>query len=266
MTSLAFIECCQRLSVNPKTLRQWLAQAEMSLHPHPTDARTKCLTSEQLQILAALHGRVLQMSGVPLPSAGSKPDEGTDAVVAVSSATDLQARLVLVEAQVVTLQSQLTDLALQLLKERQQRTEQRLRVLEAHRLLISDPHATRSVAFEQTMPVSSRQAPRQRKSLIPLIEYGACDRYVLMSPNVGEMEIMPDTSEWVAWLATLTSFRFIGQQGRFSTYRNKGRTYWTAYRRIHGHVYSYTLGRTEYLTIDRLEQMAQTLQAHVPSF
>ena len=30
MTSLAFMECCQRLAVTPKTLRQWLAQAEMS--------------------------------------------------------------------------------------------------------------------------------------------------------------------------------------------------------------------------------------------
>jgi transposase-like protein len=37
MTSLTFTECCQRLSVTPKTLRQWLTQAEMSLHPHPTD-------------------------------------------------------------------------------------------------------------------------------------------------------------------------------------------------------------------------------------
>ena len=44
MTSLAFMECCQRLAVTPKTLRQWLAQAEMSLHAHPTDARITCLT------------------------------------------------------------------------------------------------------------------------------------------------------------------------------------------------------------------------------
>ncbi len=48
MTSLSFLECCHLLAIDPKTLRQWLAQAKMSLHAHPTDARVKCLTSEQV--------------------------------------------------------------------------------------------------------------------------------------------------------------------------------------------------------------------------
>ncbi len=34
MTSLSFIECCHLLAIDPKTLRQWLAQAQISLHPH----------------------------------------------------------------------------------------------------------------------------------------------------------------------------------------------------------------------------------------
>ena len=104
MTSLAFMECCQRLAVTPKTLRQWLAQAEMSLHPHPTDARITCLTSEQLQQLATLHGRVLHPSGHLLGSSGSGPGETTD--------IDLRTRLAQLEAQVATLQTQLTDLTL----------------------------------------------------------------------------------------------------------------------------------------------------------
>src|SRR6266487_162478 len=98
MTSLAFTECCQRLSVTPKTLRQWLTQAEMSLHPHPTDARITCLTIEQLQLLAALHGRVLQPSGNALIGGGLGPPETTDA--------DLRTRLAQLEAQVATLQTQ----------------------------------------------------------------------------------------------------------------------------------------------------------------
>lgn len=254
MTSLAFMECCQRLSVDPKTLRQWLAQAEMSAHPHPKDARTTCLTLEQLQLLAALHGRVLHPAGMPLVSTGAPPDGASNA--------DLLARLVQVETQVATLQTQLTDLALQLLKAREQRTEQRLQAFEAQIPTINDSPV---VVCEPFRSVVARQASRKEKHLIPLIEYGADDRYVMMSPTNGELEITPDTSEWVAWLATLSSFRFIGKLGRFSTYRQAGRTYWTAYRRIHGQRYDYTLGRTEYVTIERLEHMAQTLQTHVPS-
>src|SRR2546430_14159536 len=99
MTSLAFMECSQRLAVTPKTLRQWPAQAEMSLPPHPTDARITCLTSEHLQLLAALHGRVLQPSGNPLVGGGLGPGETTD--------TDLGTRLTQLEARVTALQTQL---------------------------------------------------------------------------------------------------------------------------------------------------------------
>ena len=257
MTSLAFMECCQRLAVTPKTLRQWLAQAEMSLHAHPTDARITCLTSEQLHLLAALHGRVLHPSGNPLVSDGLGSGEITD--------VDLRARLVQLEAHVTTLQAQLTDLSLQLLREREQRTEQRLLALEAQVSRTSEPLAplsARSVSFEQAKPSVAHHAPRQRTRLIPLIEYAAGGQYVLICPKEGEQHVLPDSPEWFAWLETFNSFRFIGQQGRLSTYRNPGRSCWMAYRRIHGHRYEYALGHTERLTMDRLEQMAATLQSH----
>jgi hypothetical protein len=260
MTSLAFMECCQRLAVTPKTLRQWLAQAEMSLHPHPTDARITCLTSEQLQQLATLHGRVLHPSGNPLASGGLGPGETTD--------VDLRTRLVQLEAQVATLQMQLTDLALHLLKARDQRTEQRLLALEAQFSNAGEPlppPSARSVSFEQAEPSVAHHAPRQRTRLIPLIEYGARGQYVLICPKEGEQHILPDSPEWFAWLATFNSFRFIGRQGRLSTYRNPGRSCWMAYRRIHGHRYEYALGHTERLTIDHLERMAATLQSHAPT-
>jgi hypothetical protein len=260
MTSLAFMECCQRLAVTPKTLRQWLAQAEMSLHPHPTDARITCLTSEQLHLLAALHGRVLHPSGNPLVSDGLGSGEITD--------VDLRARLVQLEAHVTTLQAQLTDLSLQLLREREQRTEQRLLALEAQVSRTSEPlppPSARSVSFEQAKPSVAHHASRQRTRLIPLIEYGAGGQYVLICPKEGEQHVLPDSPEWFAWLATFNSFRFIGQQGRLSTYRNPGRSCWMAYRRIHGHRYEYALGHTERLTIHHLEQMAATLQSHAPT-
>jgi hypothetical protein len=114
MTSLSFLECCQLFAVDPKTLRQWLAQAEMSVHAHPTDAPITCLSHEQIQTLARLHGRAF---GQGVEAAGTSPQrEGAEngmSPTALSDA-DLRARLVQMEAQMATLQAQLTTLTLQL--------------------------------------------------------------------------------------------------------------------------------------------------------
>lgn len=260
MTSLAFMECCQRLAVTPKTLRQWLTQAEISLHPHPTDARITCLTSDQLQQLATLHGRVLHPSGNLLIGSELGCGETIDA--------DLRRRVAQIEAHIATLQTQLTDLTLLLLREREQRTKEPLHALEAQVSQAGEalpPLSARSVSFTQAESSVARRAPRQRTRLIPLIEYGAAGQYILMCPKEGERHILPDSPEWFAWLATFNSFRFIGRQGRLSASRTKGRPCWMAYRRIHGHCYAYGLGNTKRLTIAHLEHMAATLQAHDPS-
>src|SRR6266496_6377970 len=81
MSSLSIIECCQLLAIDAKTLRQWLTQAQMSLHVHPTDARLRCLTDEQVHVLARLHSRALQ----PLVSSAEsilKPEEATSQMLA----------------------------------------------------------------------------------------------------------------------------------------------------------------------------------------
>jgi hypothetical protein len=107
MTSLSFIECCRLLDIDPKTLRQWLAQAQMSLHAHPTDARIKCLTGEQIYVLTSLHDRVLQAGEPALTSAIPKPEEAQCRIPpAAVSDTDLRTRLSLLETQVAALQAQ----------------------------------------------------------------------------------------------------------------------------------------------------------------
>lgn len=40
------------LGIDPKTLRNWLRHAHLHFVAHPTDARLKCLTPEQVQQLA----------------------------------------------------------------------------------------------------------------------------------------------------------------------------------------------------------------------
>lgn len=211
MTSLSFIECCHLLDVDPKTLRQWLAQAQMSLHPHSTDARIKCLTGEQIYVLANLHDRVLQPGQLPLASASSQPDETQSQPSPPSSPdADLRARLAQMEAQVAMLQSQLTNLALQLLREREHRPEPHLLALETqpslHRELPLATGLAVSVPEQPAMPSFACHPTEKRAPLIPLIEYGARGRYVLICPEEGELHITPDSPEWFAWLASLSSW------------------------------------------------------------
>jgi hypothetical protein len=247
MTSLSFIECCHLFAIDPKTLRQWLAQAHMSLHSHPTDARIKCLTGEQVHVLANLHDRVLQ-TREPSAFASPTPDE-VESRTPLPAAADanLQARLAQMEAQIATLQVQLTDLTLQLLREREQRTEQRLLALEAERPFAADhprvpfPSSAPSMVCQPALPALVCHPTEKRNRLIPLIENGARGRYVLISPEEGELAITPDSPEWFAWLASLSSFRFVGQAGRFSArrgYNRRPNRCWYAQRGIHQKNYS----------------------------
>lgn len=269
MTSLSLAECCRLLTIDPKTLRQWLAQAQMVLHTDPANAKIKCLDVEQVETLARLHGRVLKPEAST--SAVSPESSQAQSQMALSglSDADLRARLAQMEAHIATLQTQLTDLTLQLLREREQRTEQRLRTLEAQLRLTSDEPLAGSalcVPEQQAMPPFACHPTEKRTPLIPLIEYGARGRYVLISPEEGELSIMPDTPEWFAWLASLASFRFAGQAGRFSARRGYNRgpnRSWYAQRRIHQKNYSKYIGVSEHLTTERLEQIAASFQLHM---
>ena len=48
----------------------------------------------------------------------------------------------------------------------------------------------------------------------PLIEYCASGLYVIISSHEGEVHLEPHSRAWFDWLATLSSFRFIGPVGR----------------------------------------------------
>src|SRR5258708_35386867 len=73
MTTIALTDCCRMLGIDPKTLRHWLHQAQMPLHVHTTDARIKCLTSDQVRQLAGVHVRPLALPEGPAHSPLSLP-------------------------------------------------------------------------------------------------------------------------------------------------------------------------------------------------
>ena len=142
MTILPLTDCCAMLGIDPKTLRHWLKHANVQFAAHPTDARIKCLTLENVQQLATLHGR-------PLPSPASAPPALPEEAPALGSSeeraspkqeseaahiqatrllptsfpqeVDLIQKLSCLETKVTTMQEQLVQLALALLHERELR-------------------------------------------------------------------------------------------------------------------------------------------------
>jgi hypothetical protein len=271
MTTIPLTDCWTMLGIDPKTLRHWRNLAQMPLHVHPTDARIKCLTSEQVQQLAVGHARpfALPEALAPSPLVLSSPLSAEDAP------TDLLKKLAYLETHVTTMQQQLAQLALELLQERTERYEQRLQTLEALIPPTERPEARPQALQTMGPQTQQKKVPgkerrlhpaelRARSRLIPVIEYGAAGTYVVICPQDGELLLTPDSPAWFDWLATLSSFRFVGKQGRFTAYR-KGRMSrrWSAYRTIHQHDYQHYLGITDHLTIDCLEQMAAKLQSYM---
>lgn len=219
-----------------------------------------------MQTLARLHGRVLQLPAAPVAASAVQsqlvPTSVPDA--------DLRARLALLEAQVATSQAQLTDLTLQLLREPVPRAEPHLSALQAEYPLGDRPTMPSSGApsagsCQPAVPELVCHPTEKRNRLIPLIEYGTRGRYVLISPEQGELTITPDSPEWFAWLASLSSFRFVGQSGRFSArrgYNRRPNRCWYAQRTIHQQFHSKYIGVSECITVALLEQVAAYLQSY----
>jgi hypothetical protein len=268
MTLLPLRQGCALLGIDPKTLRHWVQQANLSVHPHPSDARIKCVTFQQIEQLAALHHRPLdEPAEACLPLLPEK--------LSPQAEPDLLSKLTHLETQVALLQQHVTGLALDLLQERTLRYEQRLHALEA-RIQPPSQHdratSALSTAHEQrSQPDTPLKTPRvhpmkgRPRPILPLIEYTADGTYIVICPELGELALIPDSPAWFAWLETVSSLRFLGQQGRWSAYRDKRRPAccWFAYRRMNGHQYVHALGSPHELTIARFEHMAATLQSDV---
>jgi hypothetical protein len=282
------------LGIHPKTLHHWLTAAAFPLAAHPTDARLKCVAEEHLVELAKQHGRPLPaLSAVPalesyVASAGAeergKPlptHEGEPAHRAASlsascaSLADLLQQLAQLHTQVATLQHHLGRLTLDLLHERTGDAEQRLRPLQALVSQTVEPVHAPQQSTLAGLPVPSppperRLLPaevRARSRVTALIEYGAQGQYVAVCPRQGVLALVPDSPEWFDWLASLTSFRFVGPAGRFSACRasknGQHTRCWAARRFFHGHDFWHYLGVTDRLTLASLEQAAAALQARV---
>jgi len=100
-----------------------------------------------------------------------------------------------------------------------------------------------------------------RTRLEHVIEYlrGTESRYLIFAVGGHAQVFAPDTSEWFAWLATIPSFHFQGKAGQFSARqerKERGTTYWYAYRKVHNQRLKRYLGTTATLTLAKLEETA----------
>jgi hypothetical protein len=206
-----------------------------------------------------------------------QPDHPASSLPAHSvSEADLIQKLSCLETKIVTLQEQLAQLALALLQERERSVEHRIANLESllQQLVgMSLPNPPAREARQERACVE--RAPRQlvlaeqlaRSRMPPLIEYSAQGTYVIVSAQEGELHLAPDSPEWFDWLATISSFRFVGPAGRFTAYRESTRRgptrSWSAHRTIHQQRYKHHIGVTDRLTIAWLEQTAVTFQAYM---
>ena len=111
----------------------------------------------------------------------------------------------------------------------------------------------------------AEQLARSRRP--PLIECCASGSYVIINAQEGELHLEPNSRAWFDWLATLSSFRFIGPVGRFTAHRGYKRGqqthFWSASRCVRRHTYKHYLGVTESLTIASLEHVAAKLQSDI---
>ncbi len=75
-------------------------------------------------------------------------------------------------------------------------------------------------------------------------------------------EVVPESSEWLAWVEQVSSFAFHGRNGFYTVYKERkqrGEGYWYAYARVRGKLTKHYLGKSIDLTLMRMEQVAQKL-------
>src|SRR5947209_8629563 len=108
MTLISLTDCCRLLAIDGKTLRRWLAQAQLSAEAHPSDARIKGLRGEHLLLLARAHRRSL--AALPEECAGPAATAQSEEPPLPPSLLDLLQTLTQLPAQLAALQQQLAEL------------------------------------------------------------------------------------------------------------------------------------------------------------
>jgi hypothetical protein len=77
-----------------------------------------------------------------------------------------------------------------------------------------------------------------------------------------EQQLAVDTPAWYSWLQDASLFAFVGESGTFTARKeakSHGGPYWKAYRKRGGRLYRAYLGKSEELSLERLNAIAALL-------
>jgi LuxR family maltose regulon positive regulatory protein len=101
---------------------------------------------------------------------------------------------------------------------------------------------------------------REESVMIPTIQ----GETLVYQQDGQEQVLTVGTAAWFAWLETASTFSFVSETGRFTARREqsghkRGGWYWKAYRKQHGKLSSRYLGKSETVTLARLQTVAQAL-------
>lgn len=256
MTFLSVTDCCRQLGIDAKTLRRWLAQAQIPLQAHPTDARLKGVSREHLLRLATAHHRSLaalpeERLALAAPSLPHEPPALPQDLLA------LLCTLTPLPAQIAALQQQMTALT-QLL--------QQAAAPASGPVLALEPAVTKAAATSRRAAARAPKPHPKPAHVLARVEDAGGGHYVVICPKRGLLPFEPESPQWFAWLATQSSFRFVGKLGRLTAHHECVRVpngAWRAHRQIRNHSYTLRLAPTQELTVAVLEQAAEALQAHL---
>lgn len=255
MTFVSLADACRCLGIDAKTLRRWLAEAQLPLQDHPRDGRKKGLSGEHLERLALVHQRRLAS-----PSEQSPPPVPQASPLVPAALLALPEQISALHAQIAALHQQIAELT---------------HLLKPHLPPLPSPvvpaqpsrTSRRSPKLASPVPHSrpAAKTPRKPVHVIPRVEYASEGHYVVICPKRGVLPFEPDTQEWFAWVAKQESFRFVGRSGHFSAHHEwlVPNGAWRAHRQIRNHSYNVRLAPNQHLTIAVLEQAAHALQAHL---
>jgi len=259
MTFVSLAQASHRLGIDAKTLHRWLAAAQLPLQGHPRDGRKKGVSGEHLQVLARLHQRSLAplLQEPPAPVASEVPP-------LPAALLALPERLSALQAQIAALQQQVAALT-HLLQQHACQPSIPAAPAQQPRTARRPPKPAPSAPRSRSAASATAKTPPKPAQVLPRVEYGREGRYVVICPKHGLLSLEPDTPEWFAWVATQSSFRFVGKAGRLTAHHawRVPRGAWRAHRHIRNHSYTLRLAPTQELTMAVLEQAAEALQAHL---
>lgn len=166
MTFVSVAQATTRLGIDAKTLRRWLAEAQLPLHSHPRDGRKKGMSDEHLQTLARLHQRRL----APLPPeppalvVGEEPPLPAALLALPEMVCSLQ-------SQVAALQQQVIDLT-RLLQQQQQEPAIPAAPAQQSRRSKQSPKLAPPAPRSRLAASARAKTPRKPVPVIPRVEYG----------------------------------------------------------------------------------------------